>query len=148
MSREKDGYIQLPPLKKDTDPEVLIALWEYMKMPEESQKVVFSTMKELNDCGEDGIFPPPEAYRSLPSENVKQFEKVMKNIIGNMIVEASDMACWVFKHKYVDGLTLEQMLDKNTGAEQYIIAMDILFDKYMNMTDEDHKNDIDHVEPS
>ena len=148
MSREKDGYIQLPPLKKDTDPEVLIALWEYMKMPEESQKVVFSTMKELNDCGEDGIFPPPEAYRSLPSENVEQFEKVMKNIIGNMIVEASDMACWVFKHKYVDGLTLEQMLDEDTGAEQYIIAMDILFDKYMNMTDEDHKNDIDHVEPS
>lgn len=148
MSREKDGYIQLPPLKKDTDPEVLIALWEYMKMPEESQKVVFSTMKELNDCGEDGIFPPPEAYRSLPSENVKQFEKVMKNIIGNMIVEASDMACWVFKHKYVDGLTLEQMLDKDSGVEQYIIAMDILFDKYMKMKDEDDKNDIDPVEPS
>lgn len=148
MSREKDGYIQLPPLKKDTDPEVLIALWEYMKMPEESQKVVFSTMKELNDWGEDGIFPPPEAYRSLPSENVKQFEKVMKNIIGNMIVEASDMACWVFKHKYVDGLTLEQMLDEDTGAEQYIIAMDILFDKYMKMKDEDDKNDIDPVEPS
>ena len=148
MSREKDGYIQLPPLKKDTDPEVLIALWEYMKMPDESQKVVLSTMKELNDGGEGGVFPPPEAYRSLPSENVEQFEKVMKNIIGNMIVEASDMACWVFKHKYVDGLTLEQMLDKNTGAEQYIIAMDILFDKYMNMTDEDEKNDIDSVDPS
>ena len=60
----------------------------------------------------------------------------------------NNMACWVFKHKYVDGLTLEQMLDKNTGAEQYIIAMDILFDKYMEMTDEDYKNDIDHVEPS
>ena len=148
MSKERDEYIQLPPLKKDTDSEVLIALWEYMKMPEESQKVVFSTMKELNDCGEDGIFPPPEAYRSLPSENVKQFEKVMKNIIGNMIVEASDMACWVFKHKYVDGLTLEQMLDEDTGAEQYIIAMDILFDKYMKMKDEDDKNDIDPVEPS
>ena len=148
MSKERDEYIQLPPLKKDTDSEVLIALWEYMKMPEKSQKVVFSTMKELNDCGEDGIFPPPEAYRSLPSENVEQFEKVMKNIIGNMIVEACDMACWVFKHKYVDGLTLEQMLDKNTGAEQYIIAMDILFDKYMNMTDEDEKNDIDSVDPS
>ena len=148
MSIERDEYIQLPPIKKDTDPEVLIALWEYMKMPEESQKVVFSTMKELNDWGEDGIFPPPEAYRSLPSENVKQFEKVMKNIIGNMIVEASDMACWVFKHKYVDGLTLEQMLDEDTGAEQYIIAMDILFDKYMKMKDEDDKNDIDPVEPS
>ena len=148
MSKERDEYIQLPPLKKDTDSEVLIALWEYMKMPEESQKVVFSTMKELNDCGEDGIFPPTEAYRSLPSENVEQFEKVMKNIIGNMIVEACDMACWVFKHKYVDGLTLEQMLDKDTGAEQYIIAMDILFDKYMKMKDEDDKNDIDPVEPS
>ncbi|MBS6723884.1 MAG: hypothetical protein KH268_13000 [Clostridiales bacterium] len=148
MSREKDEYIQLPPLRRDTDLEVLIALWEYMKMPDESQKVVLSTMKELNDGGEGGGLPPPEAYQSLPSETVEQFEKVMKNIIGNLIVEACDMACWVFKHKYVDGLTLEQMLDKNTGAEQYIIAMDILFDKYMEMTDEDYKNDIDHVEPS
>ena len=117
-------------------------------MPDESQKVVLSTMKELNDGGEGGVLPPPEAYQSLPSETVEQFEKVMKNIIGNLIVEACDMACWVFKHKYVDGLTLEQILDKNTGAEQYIIAMDILFDKYMEMTDEDYKNDIDHVEPS
>lgn len=40
------------------------------------------------------------------------------------------------------------MLDKDSGAEQYIIAMDILFDKYMNMKDEDDKNDIDPVEPS
>ena len=148
MIREKDEYIQLPPLRRDTDLEVLIALWEYMKMPDESQKVVFSTMKELNDGGEGGVLPPPEAYQSLPSETVEQFEKVMKNIIGNLIVEACDMACWVFKYKYVDGLTLEQMLDKNTGAEQYIIAMDILFDKYMEMTDEDYKNDINHVEPS
>ena len=56
MSRERDEYIQLPPIKKDTDPEVLIALWEYMKMPDESQKVVLSTMKELNDGGEGGGF--------------------------------------------------------------------------------------------
>lgn len=33
MIREKDEYIQLPPLRRDTDLEVLIALWEYMKMP-------------------------------------------------------------------------------------------------------------------
>lgn len=35
MSKEND-YIQLLPLRRDTDPEVIIALWEYMKMPEES----------------------------------------------------------------------------------------------------------------
>ena len=66
MSREKDEYIQLPPLRRDTDLEVLIALWEYMKMPDESQKVVLSTMKELNAGGEGGVLPPPEAYQSLP----------------------------------------------------------------------------------
>ena len=58
MIREKDEYIQLPPLRRDTDLEVPIALWEYMKMPDESQKVVLSTMKELNDGGEGGVLPP------------------------------------------------------------------------------------------
>lgn len=47
MSKEKD-YIQLPPLRRDTKQEVIIALWEYMKMPDESQKVVLSEMKEIN----------------------------------------------------------------------------------------------------
>lgn len=64
MSREKDEYIQLPPLRRDTDLEVLIALWEYMKMPDESQKVVLSTMKELNDGGEGGVLPPPRLTRA------------------------------------------------------------------------------------
>ena len=77
MSKNNSEYIQLPPLRRDTDPEVIIALWEYMKMPEESQKVVLSAMEEINntDSGED--VHSPEDYRKLPSESVMEFEKVM-----------------------------------------------------------------------
>lgn len=143
MSKEKD-YIQLPPLRRDTKQEVIIALWEYMKMPDESQKVLLSEMKEINnaDPGED--IPSPEAYRKLPSENVMEFEEVMKNMIGNIIIESCDLACWVYYHKYIQGWTLEQIVNTKKDAEQFIIVMDILFEKYMDISGEDEN----HVRPS
>lgn len=41
MSKEND-YIQLPPLRRDTDLKVVMALWEYVKMPEESRQKVLA----------------------------------------------------------------------------------------------------------
>ena len=144
MIREKDEYIQLPPLRRDTDLEVLIALWEYMKMPEESQKVVLSAMEEINntDSGED--VPSPEDYRKLPSESVMEFEKSMKNMIGNLIIESCNLVCWVYYNKCIQGWTLEQMVNRKKDAEKFIIVKDILFDEYMDMPDENNN----HVKPS
>lgn len=66
------------------------------------------------DSGE-GI-PSPEDYRKLPSKNVREFEKVMKN----MIIELCDLACRVYYHKYIQRWTLEQMVNKKKDAEQGI----------------------------
>ena len=36
---ENNDYIQLPPLKKDTPSDVVAFMWEYMKVPEDSNKM-------------------------------------------------------------------------------------------------------------
>ena len=35
---EKNDYIQLPPMKKDTSEDVVSFIWKYMKLSEESRK--------------------------------------------------------------------------------------------------------------
>lgn len=44
MKIENNEYIQLPPLRRDTDLKVIIALWEYVKLPEEMRKNVLSSV--------------------------------------------------------------------------------------------------------
>ena len=41
---EKNDYIQLPPMKKDTSADVVSFIWEYMKLPEEVREKVKSGM--------------------------------------------------------------------------------------------------------
>ena len=45
MIKEND-YIQLPPLRRNTDLKVVMALWEYVKMPEESRQKVLAFLDE------------------------------------------------------------------------------------------------------
>ena len=57
MSKEND-YIQLPPLRRDTDLKVVMALWEYVKMPEESRQKVLAFLDESEKNNPSGELPP------------------------------------------------------------------------------------------
>ena len=41
---EKNDFIQLPPIKKDTSSDVVAFIWEYMKIPENSREKVFNSI--------------------------------------------------------------------------------------------------------
>ena len=73
-----------------------------------------------------------------------EFEKSMKNMIGNLIIESCNLVCWVYYNKCIQGWTLEQMVNRKKDAEKFIIVKDILFDEYMDMPDENNN----HVKPS
>ena len=53
MSKEND-YIQLPPLRRDTDLKVVMALWEYVKMQEESREKVLACLDESEKYNPSG----------------------------------------------------------------------------------------------
>ena len=102
MSKEND-YIQLPPLRRDTDLKVVMALWEYVKMPEESRQKVLAFLDESEKYNPSGELPPLDYLQSLPVEDINDFDKVMGKIINDIIVEACDLACWVYVCQFIEG---------------------------------------------
>ena len=98
---EKNDYIQLPPMKKDTSADVVSFIWEYMKLPEEVREKVKSEMDEIREHCRDSDFQRPNLYDIASAEEVAGLEMSMQKIFADIITEASGIACWVYVEKYV-----------------------------------------------
>lgn len=88
MNKMENEYIQLPPLKRDTDLRVIMALWEYVRLSDEDREHVLTIMNEIKRDKESRVLPPLESFQNLPQENINDFDKVMGKIIKDIIVEA------------------------------------------------------------
>ena len=128
---EKNDFIQLPPLKKDTPSEVVLMIWEYLKLSEESRKRVKTELLDIHENCEKEDFQIPELYDIVPKEEIAEFEETMRKIIAGIISQSSSIACWVYVQKYVNHKTLDEMLQEWKGASQFIIVMDTWFEKLM-----------------
>ena len=128
---EKNDFIQLPPIKKDTPSEVVSMIWQYLKLPEESRKRVKAELINVHEnCGKED-FQIPNLYDIVPKEEIAEFEDIMRKIITGIISEASGIATWVYVLKYVKHKTLDEMLEEWAGASQFILAMDTWFERLM-----------------
>lgn len=141
MKNTNEEYIQLPPLPRDTEGFVVQMFWEFMKLSKEEKEKVHADLKSI--VNKDNIEPykAPEKYREIKREELAAFEETVKNMIRSLVLEASDVASWVYVKKYIEGWTLEQMIEDMPNAIQFIIAMDTLFDKNMdNLQNDEYKN--------
>ena len=141
MKNTNEEYIQLPPLPRDTEGFVVQMFWEFLKLSEEERKVVHADLKTI--VNKDNIEPykEPENYRKVKKEELAAHEETVNNMIRSLVWEASDIASWVFVKKYVEGWTLEQMVEDMPHAVKFIVAMDTLFEKNMgNLPEDKYKN--------
>ena len=138
MNKKENEYIQLPPLKRDTDLRVIMALWEYVRLSDEEREHVLTIMNEIKKDKESRVLPPLESFQNLPQEEINNFDKVMGKIINDIIVEACDLACWMYRCKFIEGWTLEQMVDEKRDAEQFIVALYYLFEEYIDKPDDNN----------
>ena len=141
MKNTNEEYIQLPPLPRDPEGFVVQMFWEFMKLSKEEKEKVHADLKSI--VNKDNIEPykEPENYREVKREELAAFEETVKNMIRSLVLEASDVASWVYVKKYIEGWTLEQMIEEMPHAIQFIIAMDTLFDKNMgNLQNDEYKN--------
>ena len=128
---EKNDFIQLPPIKKDTPSEVVSMIWQYLKLPEESRKRVKAELINVHEnCGKED-FQIPNLYDIVSKEEIAEFEGIMRKIITGIISEASGIATWVYVQKYVKHKTLDEMLEEWAGASQFILAIDTWFERLM-----------------
>lgn len=67
---EKNDYIQLPPMKKDTSADVVSFIWEYMKLPEESRKKIEVEMDRIREHCRNSDFQRPDLYETVSKEEV------------------------------------------------------------------------------
>lgn len=130
---DKEEYIQLPPLKRDLEANAVLLIWEYAKMSEEAKKEVLEDMELINTRTKNDALP--EKYRTVTREELAEYEDALGSLMRSIVYEASDIACWVFCRKFIDGWTLEQMLEDMPNAEKFIIVMDTLFDKHVAKKD-------------
>ena len=79
---EKNDYIQLPPMKKDTSADVVSFIWEYMKLPEEVREKVKSEMDEIREHCRDSDFQRPNLYDIASAEEVAGLEMSMQKIFA------------------------------------------------------------------
>ena len=135
MNKKENEYIQLPPLKRDTDLRVIMALWEYVRLSDEEREHVLTIMNEIKKDKESRVLPSLESFQNLPQENINDFDKVIGKIIKDIIVEACDLACWVYRYKFIEGWTLEQIVNEKRNADQFIVALYYLFEKYFDTPD-------------
>ena len=138
MNKKENEYIQLPPLKRDTDLRVIMALWEYVRLSDEEREHVLTIMNEIKKDKASRILPPLESLQNLPQEEINNFDKVMGKIINDIIVEACDLACWVYRCKFIEGWTLEQMVDEKRDAVQFVVALYYLFEEYIDKPDDNN----------
>ena len=138
MNKKENEYIQLPPLKRDTDLRVIMALWEYVRLSDEEREHVLTIMNEIKKDKESRVLPSLESFQNLPQENINDFDKVIGKIIKDIIVEACDLACWVYRYKFIEGWTLEQMVDEKRDAVQFVVALYYLFEEYIDKPDDNN----------
>ena len=128
---EKNDFIQLPPIKKDTLSDVVAFIWEYMKIPENSREKVKDLIKDVHENGVKLDYKEPKLYDVVQKEEIAEFEDIMRKIITGIISEASGIATWVYVQKYEKHKTLDEMLQEWQGAGQFIIVMDTWFERLM-----------------
>ena len=128
---ENNDFIQLPPLKKDTPSDVVAFIWEYMKIPENSREKVKDLIKDVHENGVKLDYKEPKLYDVVQKEEITEFEELIRKTIADIVSEASSIACWVYVQKYVKQKTLDEMLQELPRAGQFIIVMDIWFERLM-----------------
>lgn len=130
---EKNDYIQLPPMKKDTSADVVSFIWEYMKLPEEVRKKVKAEMDEICEHCRDCDFQRPDLYEIASEEEVSELKKSMQKIIADIITETCGITCWVYVEKYVHRKSLKEMLEERREADKFILAIDTWFEKFLGV---------------
>lgn len=131
MNCNHEEYIQLPPLPRDTEGLAVQMIWEFLKLSKEEQKTVHAELKVVVNKDNIEKYEEPKEFRRVKKEEFADFEETISNMIRALVLEASDIACWVFAKKYVEGWTLEQMIGDMPQAVKFIVAMDTLFEKNM-----------------
>lgn len=74
------------------------------------------------------------------TSDIKESKNKSDQIISDRQRSDVDMMNTVYVCKFIEGLSLEQIVEQNRSAEQFIAALFSMFDKYIDIPDNDSNN--------
>lgn len=119
-------YIQLPPLKRETDPNLIKLLWVYVQLSDEEQKVVEKNMICLDKLNK-GKTAEKDDIQIISAEQTAPFRKAIKEVIGEIIFETGQFACWLYEAIYVQHISVTQLIQDHPESEDLIMFMSRVF---------------------
>lgn len=122
-------YIQLPPIKRGTDPQVVESVWKFVQLSKESQDIILQKLENIYDCKEE---TEVKEITVIQKEEIQEFESIMRSIISQMLLESCDLACWVYHHKYILDESLETMITLKPAEKDLIMILDAMSTQYMH----------------
>ena len=122
-----EEYIQLPPMERWLSGEFVRVIWEYAKLSQEEKDKVYQDLLVVTG-EEEEAFEERKAAREVEMEDIRDYVDAIKAMMRTIIFEASSIAAWVYTKKYMEGYTLEQMVDELPKAELFILAINLFFE--------------------
>lgn len=122
-------YIQLPPIKRETDPKVVESVWKFVQLSKESQDIILQKLENIYGCKEE---TEVKDITTIQKEEIQEFESIMRSIISQMLLESCDLACWVYYHKYILDESLETMITLKPVEKDLIMILDAMQTQYMH----------------
>lgn len=134
---DKAECIQLPPIERGTDSNVVKMLWEYVQLPAEDQRKVDSQLAWLRDSS--GVSSGDAQY-VVGGEKTEAFNNAMKDVIADIIIETSQFACWLHHQIYDQGIRVEELLTAHPESADLILVM---ADIYKELKEEEASNRVE-----
>lgn len=117
-------YIQLPPLPSDMPLESIEMIWLYAQMSDEKRDMflefIWESFNDNNTCLEKSEISKA-MWRSCTEINpdVVEFANLMKKLVGILIVQACEMAAFIYQGYCIAGKSIEELskeyhVDKET----------------------------------
>ena len=123
---EKAECIQLPPIERGTDSNLVKMYWEYVQLPPECRESVDTDLTWIDQAGLAASGEEKDV-RVVAQGEIESFRKAMMDVIADIILETSQFACWLHHQIYDQGLTVEELLEAYPETRDLILVMSSVF---------------------
>ena len=126
-------YIQLPPLERDMDPNLLPLIWQYALLPDDAKEAIKNQIDLfVNKPAEDNREEIKEQTVNISAEVLAPYEEAMKEMVRTCLQDGCHLASKVLIECYIKGRTIEELLEEmHPAAHNSLRAIEILLSEVL-----------------
>lgn len=124
---KKYDFLQLPPIRKGEDANMVKMVWEFINLDDERQKVVLDELDFIKTNRAFSLEENMNHLRYISEEEIATYRESLREVIRDIIHDACKIAHAVLKEVFIKGGNIDELAAANPQASDYIYAMYYLF---------------------